>query len=74
MSEDQPWQYYAALAVSGISTLAWFGVIGGLLLIGYFAVTGQPISDAALGTGIAFVIGIGGAQLERRLYRLDQSE
>ena len=71
---DDGWKYYAAIAASGVSTVAWFGTVAALVAARYHAATGGPAMDYAEWTIIALGVAIGAARLEKRLYRVERGE
>jgi hypothetical protein len=67
---DDEW-YYAAIVASGISTVAWIATVGAGAAAGYYAITSGPALQYARWTVIALVVAILFAQVEKRLYRIE---
>lgn len=74
MGEHSTARYYAAVAASGVSLLAWIGTIGGVVATVYVAATAGPAIEAVAATGALLVVAVSFARLEARLYRMDAAE
>jgi hypothetical protein len=71
---DDEQRYYAALAASAISTVAWLGAVAGVAYTLVLLATGGSYQQVAVLTAAAVLVGIVFAKTEAMLYDMDDHQ
>jgi len=69
---DDERRYYAALAASAISTIAWLVAVAGVAYTLVVLVSGGAYQWVAVLTAVAVLVGIAFAKTEAMLYDIDE--
>jgi len=70
--DDEERRYYAAVAASAVSTIAWLGAVAGVAYTLVLLATGGSYQQVAVLTAVALLVGIAFAKLESTLYDIDE--